>query len=305
FSAFYNFNAATAAAIPLGVITLIVLIVERFFLRKKTIQFKLTKEKMIIVPLGKTKPLFFAVVGILVFIFVLVPMGVLLTKSFTETSSGQVSLLAYHEAFARSIDSIFRSLLYASTGATCLVVFGFILGYLLERKALRFYYAADTIAIFLFALPSTVIGIGLISLWNTQATNFIYASTAIILFGYIAQYTALGERIMAATFSQVPHSMEEAAQTVGVGWFRRLSGILISLTKRGLIATWLVGFIFCLRDVGITMMVYPPDHDTLPVRIFTLMANTPEEVIAALCMAMVVIAFLPLCVLGLATKYVR
>ncbi len=297
FSAFYNFNAATAAAIPLGIITLIVLIVERFFLRKKTIQFKLTKEKMIIVPLGKTKPLFFAVVGILVFIFVLVPMGVLFVKSF--------SLLAYHEAFARSIDSIFRSLLYASIGATCLVVFGFILGYLLERKALRFYYAADTIAIFLFALPSTVIGIGLISLWNTQSTNFIYASTAIILFGYIAQYTALGERIMAATFSQVPHSMEEAAQIVGVGWFRRLSGILIPLTKRGLIAAWLVGFIFCLRDLGITMLVYPPDHDTLPVRIFTLMANTPEEVIAALCMAMVVIAFLPLCILGLAVKYVR
>lgn len=297
FSAFYNFNAATAAAIPLGIITLIVLIVERLFLRKKIFQFRLTKEAMIIVPLGKTKPLFFAVVSILVFIFVIVPMSILVLKS--------LSLWAYHEAFIRSIDSIFRSLLYASIGATCLVVFGFILGYLLERKVLRFYYAADSVAIFLFALPGTVIGIGLISLWNTQATNFIYASMAIILFGYIAQYTALGERIMAATFSQMPHSMEEAAQIAGGGWFRRLFGVLIPLAKRGLIATWLVGFIFCLRDLGITMMIYPPAHDTLPVRIFTLMANSPEEVIAALCMTMVVIAFLPLCVLGLATKYIR
>lgn len=301
FSAFYNFNAATAAATPLGVITLIVLIVERLFLRKKivgrsTLQ-RAPTEAMIIAPLGKTKPFFLIVVGILVFIFVLVPMGILLAKSF--------SLWAYSEAFVQSADSIFRSFLYASTGATCLVVFGFILGYILERKALRFYYAADSVAIFLFALPGTVIGIGLISLWNTQTTNFIYASTAIILFGYIAQYTALGERIMAATFSHVPHSMEEAAQIVGVGWFRRLFGILASLTKRGLIATWFVGFIFCLRDLGITMMVYPPDHDTLPVRIFTLMANTPEEVIAALCVIMVVIAFLPLCVLGVTIKYIR
>ncbi|MGR3310751.1 MAG: ABC transporter permease [Candidatus Brocadiales bacterium] len=294
FSAFYNFNAATAAAIPLGVITLIVLVVERLFLRKKTFQFRLTKEAMIMVPLRKTKPLFFAAVSILVFAFVMVPMGVLLARSF--------SLWAYREAFVQSIDSIFRSLLYASIGATCLVVFGFILGYVLERKALRFHYAADSVAIFLFALPGTVIGIGLISLWNTQSTNFIYASMAIILFGYIAQYTALGERIMAATFSQIPHSMEEAAQIVGAGWFRRLSGILISLAKRGLIATWLVGFIFCLRDLGITMMVYPPAHDTLPVRIFTLMANNPEEVTAALCITMVVIAFLPLFVLGLATR---
>lgn len=297
FSAFYNFNAATAAAIPLGVITLIVLIVERLFLRKKTFRFRLTKEAMIMVPLGKMKPFLFIAVCILIFIFVIIPLGVLLAKSFSPC--------AYREAFAHSIDSIFRSLLYASIGATCLVAFGFILGYILERKALRFYYAADSVAIFLFALPSTVIGIGLISLWNTQATNFIYASTAVILFGYIAQYTALGERIMAATFSQVPHSMEEAAQIVGVGWFRRLSGILLPLTKRGLIATWFVGFIFCLRDLGITMMVYPPAHDTLPVRIFTLMANTPEEVIAVLCITTVVITLLPLYVLGLTTRLIE
>ncbi|MBI3583264.1 MAG: iron ABC transporter permease [Nitrospinae bacterium] len=294
FSAFYNFNAATAAAIPLGVITLVILIVERLFLRKKTVQFKITKEPIIIVPLKKAKPFLFTAVSILAFIFVIVPVGVLLIKSF--------SLRAYNEAFAISTNSIFRSLLYASIGATCLVIFGFLLGYLLERKALRFSYAADSIAVFLFALPGTVIGIGLISLWNTHATNFIYASMVIILFGYIAQYMALGERIMAATFSQVSHSMEEAAQIVGVGWVRRLFGILIPLTKRGLIATWLVGFIFCLRDLGITMMVYPPDHDTLPVRIFTLMANSPEEVIAALGVIMVVITFLPLYLLGLVTR---
>ena len=297
FSAFYNFNAATAAAIPLGVITLIILMGERIFLRKKTIQFRSAGEAMTIIPLGKTKQFFFIAVITLAFILIALPMGILLVKSF--------SLSAYNEAFTRSIDSIIRSLLYASIGATCLVALGFFLGYLLERKAFRFSYAADSMAIFLFALPGTVIGIGLISLWNTQATNFIYASIAIILFGYIAQYTALGERIMAATFSQIPHSMEEAAQSVGAGWFRRLFYILIPFAKRGIIAAWLVGFIFCLRDLGITMMVYPPAHDTLPVRIFTLMANSPEEVIAALCMIMIVITFLPLSMLALVLKYMR
>jgi len=299
FSAFYNFNAATAAAIPLGVITLVVLIVERLFLRKKTFQFRAerSEETMIMVPLGKMKPFFFSAVNTLALIFVIIPLGVLLAKS--------LSIGAYREAITQSMDSIFRSLFYASIGATCLVVMGFLLGYLLERKTLRFPYAADSLAIFLFALPSTVIGIGLISLWNTQATNFIYASTAIILFGYIAQYTALGERITAATLSQIPHSMEEAAQIVGAHWFRRLFYVLIPLAKHGIIAVWLVGFIFCLRDLGITMMVYPPNHDTLPVRIFTLMANSPEEVISALCMVMITITLLPLGLLTLVTKYMR
>jgi len=298
FSAFYDFNTATAAAIPLGIITFIVLIIERLFLRRKTFVFRAAGpgKTMLMAPLGKTKPFFMAAVSILVFILVVVPLCVLLHKS--------VSVSAYAEAFTHSIGSIIRSLIYASIGATCLVIFGFFLGYLLERKAIRLYNAADSIAIFLFVLPGAVIGIGLSGLWNTQATNFIYASMGIIIFGYIAQYTALGERTMAATFSHVPHSMEEAAQIVGAGWFRRLSGILIPLAKRGMVATWLIGFIFCLRDTGITMMVYPPDHDTLPVRIFTLMANSPEDVISALCMIMVFITLVPLGGLGLAKKYI-
>ncbi|MFQ5714540.1 MAG: ABC transporter permease [Candidatus Scalinduaceae bacterium] len=298
FSAFYNFNTATAAAIPLGIITLVVLIIERVFLRKKTFIFRTvgTGQKIITIRLGKTKPFFIAAVSLLVCFLIIVPLGVLLHKS--------VSISAYTEAFVRSIGSIMRSLVYASIGATCLVVFGFFLGYILERKAVRLSYAADSIAIFLFALPGAVIGIGLSSLWNTPETNFIYASMGIIIFGYTAQYTALGERIMAATFSHISHSMEEAAQIVGAGWFRRLSGVLIPMAKRGIVATWLICFIFCLRDIGITMMVYPPAHDTLPVRIFTLMANSPEDVISALCVIMITITLLPLGGLGLVNKYI-
>jgi iron(III) transport system permease protein len=297
FSAFYDFNTATAAAMPLGIITFIVLIVERLFLRKKTFIFRTTgsEKTMAMAPLGKTKPFFVAAVSILVSILVIIPIGMLLYKSF--------SFSAYFQGFSHSIDSIIRSLLYASIGATCLVVFGFFLGYLLERKAIRPSYAADSIAIFLFALPGTVIGIGLISLWNTPETNFIYASMAIIVFGYIAQYTALGERVLAATFSHVPRSMEEAGQIVGAGWFRRLLRIMVPLAKRGMIATWLICFIFCLKDIGITTMVYPPAHDTLPVRIFTLMANSPEDLISALCVIMIMITLLPLCGLGLVKKY--
>jgi iron(III) transport system permease protein len=72
-----------------------------------------------------------------------------------------------------------------------------------------------------------------------------------------------------------------------------------------MVATWFIGFIFCLRDIGITMMVYPPAHDTLPVRIFTLMANSPEDVISALCVIMITITLLPLGGLGLVKRYIK
>jgi iron(III) transport system permease protein len=66
------------------------------------------------------------------------------------------------------------------------------------------------------------------------------------------------------------------------------------LTKRALASGWLIAYIFCLRDTGITMLVYPPGYDTLPVRIFTLMANGAPPLIAVACVLMIAATVLPL-----------
>lgn len=127
FSAFYNFNAATAAAIPLGIIILIVLVAERLFLRKKTFRLRAMKsdEAMIMIHLGRAKPFCVAAVSMLAFILVIIPICVLSYKSFSSS--------AYIDAIVHSVDSIIRSLFYASVGATGLMVFVFFLGYLLEH----------------------------------------------------------------------------------------------------------------------------------------------------------------------------
>jgi len=200
---------------------------------------------------------------------------------------------AYAEAMNRAGGSLLRSLLYAAIGATLLAVFGFFTGYLIQTKAFRCWRSVDSSTIFLLALPSTVIGIGLISLWNTPRTNLVYGTPVIIILGYLAKYTALTSRISVAQLAQIPPSMEEAAQVAGAGWFRRMGLIVAPLARRGLLSGWLVGYIFSLRDTGITMLVYPPGHETLPVRIFTLMANGSPDLIAALCVVMTAATLLP------------
>ena len=288
FSAFYDFGAATAAAVPLAVITFLVLVLERIFLRKKTYEVKLASagNGTLVIQLGRMRSWCLVSVGALCFFIVMLPMLVLILQS--------MSFDAYAQAITRGSDSLLRSLTYAVVGASALSVLGFFSGYLIHTKALRFWQSIDSMTIFLFALPSTLIGIGLVLLWNRPLTNFIYATPTIIIFGYIAQYTALTSRITASTLTQIPHSMEEAAQITGARWLRRTALIVVPLAKRGLLAGWLVGYIFCLRDTGISMMVYPPGHDTFPVRIFTLMANGSADFIAALCVIMIVAALLPL-----------
>ncbi len=287
FSAFYNFKAATAAATPLAIVTLLALLLEDLFLRERTYQLRPVQDTthQTFIPLRKARPLLVSAVGALAFFIVILPFSALVLKS--------ASLTEYGRALSQTGGSLRRSIEYAFIGATLLTIFGFLVGYLVQTKALKFWRSVDSVTLFLFALPGTVIGIGLIGLWNRPGTNFIYATPLIIMTGYLAKYTALTSRITVTQLAQVPPSMEEAAQMAGAGWGRRLIFIVAPLAGKGLLVAWIAGYIFSLRDTAITMIVYPAGHDTLPVRIFTLMANGSQELIAALCVILIAATLIP------------
>ena len=192
-----------------------------------------------------------------------------------------------------TIPLILPGILLSAMLVFLLTFLGFFTGYLIQTRGLRCWRSVDSLTLFLFALPGTVIGIGLISLWNRPWTNFIYSTPMIVILGYLAKYTALTSRISVTQLAQIPPSMEKAARIAGAGWFRRIALIVAPLARRGLMAGWLVGYIFSLRDVGITMLVYPAGQETLPVRISTLMANGSPQLIAALCMVMITATLLP------------
>ena len=52
--------------------------------------------------------------------------------------------------------------------------------------------------------------------------------------------------------------------------------------RRGLVAAWVVAFVFAFGELGASILVSPPGESTLPIRIYTLIANTPASVVAAL-----------------------
>jgi iron(III) transport system permease protein len=287
FSANYDFGAAAAAAAPLALIALVVMSVEGLLLEKKTVHVRAGSEDDSGIPmeLGASRTWISAVMWIFAFIIVIMPLLALLGES--------ASVKAWRAAVSQGWDSVLRSLIFAATAATLLTVVGFLTGYLIHVRGLRSWRLLDTLTILLFALPSTVIGIGMIGVWNRPLTNFVYSSPIILILGYVIQYWVLPSRITLAALSRIPPSMEEAAQVMGVTWIKRMTGIVVPLLRRDLCVAWVVAYIFCLRDTGISMLVYPPGNDPLTVRIFTLMANGEPSVIAALCVLLVFVSLVP------------
>lgn len=292
FAAFYDFRAATVSATPLLFVTLAILALQyRLHSRVLELGRGASGGMSVQIELGKWRlPLFALVLG-WALITVALPLAVLIVQSSSPA--------AYLEAFSRASGSIVRSLGFAAIGASLLAVLGFFCGYLIDQRTLAIWRGVDWLALLLFTLPGTVIGIGLINLWNTSLTNWIYATPAILILGYLAQYAILPMRMTSASLEMIPRSLEQAARLSGAGWFMTLRYIVAPLAGRGLIAAWLIGYVFCLRDLGISMIVYPPGSDTLPVRIFTLMANGAPSLIAALCVILIIVTLLPLGLAGL------
>ncbi|HEV2130193.1 MAG TPA: ABC transporter permease subunit, partial [Longimicrobiaceae bacterium] len=237
FAAFYQPDAATAAAVPLGLVTLLVLVLERLLLRDWTyeVRFASSGADAVILTVGRLRRVLFGAVAMLCALTVLLPLGSLAVSSAVAGT--------YAEALSRSWDALLRSLGYAAAGASLLTLVGFFVGYLVQRRSLAGWRSVDSLTVLLFALPSTVVGIGLVTLWNRPGAGALYGTPLLVLVGYLAQYTALTSRTTVAGLSAIPRSMEEAARMTGAGWFRRTGQIVAPLAARALGAAWLIGYL--------------------------------------------------------------
>lgn len=110
FSAFYNFGAATAAAVPLAGITVLILAAESIFLPEKAYPLRASKGERLTLTLGSRRGWFCALVAIFCFNLIVIPYAALVARS--------ASARLYIEAFTKAADSLLRSLSYAVAGAS-------------------------------------------------------------------------------------------------------------------------------------------------------------------------------------------
>jgi iron(III) transport system permease protein len=289
FTASYNFGAATAAAVPLAAIAFTGVFVESAFLHERNYRFRSTGQTLFI-PLRYWKNPLAIILAALCFIVVILPFGTLFADAFSPA--------AMRQALQRAGASIIRGVTYSAVAATILMALGLLLGHamLSRRRQLR---SVNLLTLGLFAIPGSVLSIGLVRFWNTPNTCFIYATPALLILGYTAQYCAVTTRLSVAGLMMIPVSLDEAGRLSGARWARRFLRISVPLSTRTLLCAWLAAYILCLRDVPIALMTAPPGADPLAARILTLMANGAPPMIASLCLIMAIASLIPLGILAL------
>jgi iron(III) transport system permease protein len=161
----------------------------------------------------------------------------------------------------------------------------------------------DTLFVVLFAVPSTIVGVGLIGLWNRPGVfGTVYGTDAMFVLVYLARFVPVAALILSTAVRYVPISHEEAAAAAGAGWLRTMYRIVLPQLRPALAAAWIVVFVLAFGELGASVLIAPPGESTLPIRIYTIIANAPPAQVAALALLQAVVALTPLMILGAVTS---
>jgi iron(III) transport system permease protein len=290
FAALYDFGRALLLAIPLLVLCLIVAIVAVAVVGERLVSTRRTSGTRPALLEGWRRPAQAAAGTVLV-----MALGTPLIVLGGEALQAE-SLRAIVEGSGQAIRN---SLVLATIGATAVVGLAVWLGYARARARGRRGQLADVLVVVAFAVPSTIVGVGLIGLWNRPGVvGAVYGTYLMFILGYLARFVPVAVLAIAAITRYVPVSHEEAAAVSGAGWLRTMAQIVVPQIRLGLLTAWVIAFVLAFGELGVSILVAPPGEATLPIRIYTLIANAPPSHVAALALLQATVVLSPLALLA-------
>jgi iron(III) transport system permease protein len=292
FAAFYNFGRATALAVPLLAVALVVALVSVRLAGDQLIATRRTFAGGEPETFDRWRGPVTVVVTCVVLCALVSPLAILASEARQVRS--------WDSVLAGSGHAIQNSLALAALGATLVCLLAMCLGYARARAGHGAGIVTDVLFIVLFAVPGTIVGVALIGVWNRPGpAGAIYATNGMFLLAYLARFTPLAALALAANLRRVPSSQEEVAAVSGARWFRTLVRIVLPQIRLGLLVIWVIVFTLAFGELGASVLVSPPGESTLPIRIYTLIANAPPAHVAGLVLLQVTVIFAPLALLGL------
>jgi iron(III) transport system permease protein len=222
--------------------------------------------------------------GVLASLSIGLPLVVLLLQTKAVAIFGVVWQNAAREIIVTTLLSI--------VSATAITVLAYLLGGALAGRKGRLNAGLDLFCFAPLALPATVMGIGMIYVWNRPATQLVYTSAAILVLVYAARFIPFSLRAVMAGMQQIGPAMRDAAVLYQRRWLQRMLRIELPLSMPGIIAGWCMAFILCMGELGATLLVVPAGMGTISLKIYTLMHYGANQMVAALSIELVMLNLL-------------
>ena len=134
---------------------------------------------------------------------------------------------------------------------------------------------------FPLAMPSALVGAGLIWLWNRDLIVPVYGTFFMLVLASLARFSPLAVLALAVWRSRLDPALLEAAAVFGSP-SRAFFRVELPLLAPGVAAGAAAVFVLSLAELGASLLVAPPGRGTLALRIFNYLHYGASGAVAAL-----------------------
>ena len=233
------------------------------------------------------------------------PQIVVVCQSFIERSfSGVikgVNLNNYRTIMSRLGRNIRNTYVFSIVAIVFIIFIGILVSYVLVRKKGKIASLIDTLIMFPYVIPGSVLGIGLIVAFNRKPLILV-GTAAIMIISYVIRKLPYTVRSGSAFLYQMDPFVEEASINLGVSPMKTFFTVTARMMLPGIMSGAVLSWITCINELSSSIMLYSGKTSTIAVAIYQEVVRMSDGTAAALATILTLTTIVSLVIVFRATK---
>ena len=233
------------------------------------------------------------------------PQIVVVCQSFIERSfSGVVkgiNFSNYEFISKRLATNIKNTYLFSLIAIVFIVLVGILVSYILVRKKGKVANLIDTLIMFPYVIPGSVLGIGLIIAFNRKPVVLV-GTAAIMIISYVIRKLPYTVRSGTAFLYQMDPFVEEASINLGVSPLKTFFTVTARMMLPGVLSGAVLSWITCINELSSSIMLYSGKTSTIAIAIYQEVTHMNDGPASALATILTVTTIISLAIVFRLTK---
>lgn len=266
-------NASFASTLSVIIVScsLLVLAIQKIIIARKNYTMSAMRPPEVVsLSTGKRILATFAV-GFVALLAVLPQITVVVT-SFLKTNGPLFvkgfSLDSYRAILGKLSTNIRNTFTFSVIAIIIMMILGLLLAYIIVRRKGKIANLLDTLVMFPYVIPGSVLGISLILAFN-QKPIILTGTVLILVVSYTIRKLPFTLRSSIATLYQIDPAIEEASISLGVPPMKTFAKTTAILMLPGMLSGAVLSFIATINELSSTIILYSGKTGTISVAIYT------------------------------------
>ena len=310
----YDKPGAAAMAVVLLCITLLMFVVQKYYLEAKTaatLTGKASRARMLIEDKSVKIPLTILcalAAGFVILMYLCVPIGACFPtwgfKFFPLTGKWFGLVFTRYHGLQAFRDSFVLSMISAPITA----LLSMIISYLVVKRRFKAKGFIEAVSMLAMAVPGTVLGVGYIrgfagGVFNTGFLQGLYGTGLILIIVFVVRSLPTGTRSGISALRQIDKSIEESAYDMGADSLKVFMTVTLPLIKDSFLSGLVTAFVRSITAISAIILLVTPQFLLITVQINEFAEKGSYSIACAFATILILITYGSVLLMNLAMKF--